>query len=115
VDARKAKGKETAEQGAGDQGLMFGYATNETPELMPARSCMPTNWAANSPGSAKIRQGEMAAAGCQEPGFGPLRGRQTHEITNVVISTQHAADVDHATIKDFCIRKSSSKTLPNSC
>jgi S-adenosylmethionine synthetase len=112
VDARKAKGKETAEQGAGDQGLMFGYATNETPELMPA----PIMYA-HQLGRAltKIRKnGRVKWLRPDAKSQVSVRyvNDQPVEITNVVISTQHAHDVDHATIKDFCIEEVIKKTLP---
>ncbi|HYG33151.1 MAG TPA: methionine adenosyltransferase [Clostridia bacterium] len=112
VDARKAKGKETAEQGAGDQGLMFGYATNETPELMPA----PIMYA-HQLGRVltKIRKnGKVKWLRPDAKSQVSVRyvNDQPVEITNVVISTQHSADVDHATIKEFCIEEVIKKTLP---
>ena len=112
VDARKAKGKETAEQGAGDQGLMFGYATNETPELMPA----PIMYA-HQLGRAltKIRKtGRVKWLRPDAKSQVSVRyvNDQPVAITNVVISTQHSADVDHETIKDFCIEEVIKKTLP---
>jgi S-adenosylmethionine synthetase len=112
VDARKAKGKETAEQGAGDQGLMFGYATNETPELMPA----PIMYA-HQLGRAltKIRKtGKIKWLRPDAKSQVSVRyvNDQPVEITNVVISTQHSADVEHATIKEFCIEEIIKKTLP---
>ena len=112
VDARKAKGKETAEQGAGDQGLMFGYATNETPELMPA----PIMYA-HQLGRAltKIRKnGKVKWLRPDAKSQVSVRyaGGKPVEITNVVISTQRSADVDHATIKEFCIEEVIKKTLP---
>ncbi len=112
VDARKAKGKETAEQGAGDQGLMFGYATNETPELMPA----PIMYA-HQLGRAltKIRKsGKVKWLRPDAKSQVSVRyvNDQPVAITNVVISTQHSADVDHETIKEFCIEEVVKKTLP---
>src|SRR5499427_9106052 len=112
VDARKAKGKETAEQGAGDQGLMFGYATNETPELMPA----PIMYA-HQLGRllTKIRKtGKVKWLRPDAKSQVSVRyvNDQPVEITNVVISTQHSADVEHSTIKDFCIEEIIRKVLP---
>jgi S-adenosylmethionine synthetase len=112
VDARKAKGKETAEQGAGDQGLMFGYATNETPELMPA----PIMYA-HQLGRAltKIRKAgkiEWLRPDAKSQVSVRYVNDQPVEITNIVISTQHSADVQHATIKEFCIEEIIKKTLP---
>src|SRR5436853_667765 len=112
VDARKAKGKETAEQGAGDQGLMFGYACNETPELMPA----PIMYA-HQLGRALTRIRKAGKVKWLRPDAKSqvsvrYVNDQPVEIINVVISTQHSADVDHTTIKDFCIEEVVKKTLP---
>src|SRR5437867_714867 len=112
VDAREAEGKGHAEQGAGDQGLMFGYACNETPELMPA----PIMYAhqigreltrIRKSGKVKwLRPDAKSQVSVQYVADQPVR------ITNVVISTQHAHDVKHDTIKEFCIEEVIKKTLP---
>src|SRR5215468_2319701 len=112
VDARKARGKETAEQGAGDQGLMFGYATNETPELMPA----PIMYA-HQLGRALTRIRKNGKVKWLRPDAkSQVSVRYVNDqpvsITNVVISTQHSADVQHETIKSFCIEEVIKKTLP---
>jgi S-adenosylmethionine synthetase len=112
VDAREAAGKETAEQGAGDQGLMFGYATNETPELMPA----PIMYA-HQLGRALTRIRKSGKVKWLRPDAKSqvsvrYENDKPVEITNVVISTQHSADVQHAEIKEFCIEQVIKKTLP---
>src|SRR5205807_9564739 len=112
VDARRAEGKETAEQGAGDQGLMFGYAANETPELMPA----PIMYA-HELGRALTRIRKAGKVKWLRPDAKSqvsvrYVNDQPVEITNVVISTQHSPDVEHQTIKEFCIEEVIKKTLP---
>src|SRR5678816_597291 len=103
VDEKIADGKGHGEQGAGDQGLMFGYATDETPELMPA----PIMYA-HKLGRAltKIRKsGKIAWLRPDAKSQVSVKyvDDKPVAITNVVISTQHAHDVKHKTIEEFCI------------
>ena len=112
VDARKATGKATAEQGAGDQGLMFGYACDETPELMPApimfshrlgrqltklRKSGEVNW---------LRPDAKTQVSVKYVEDRPV------EITNVVVSTQHAANVTNKTIRKFITKQVIEKVIP---
>jgi S-adenosylmethionine synthetase len=112
VDARAAEGKKTTEQGAGDQGLMFGYATNETPELMPAPIMFAHQLGreltrVRKTGAVKwLRPDAKSQVSVQYVNDQPVR------ITNVVVSTQHSADVKHRTIEKFIIDEIVKKVLP---
>ena len=114
VDAVKVKGKKKAEQGAGDQGLMFGYACNETPELMPTPVMF-----AHRLGRllTKIRKSGKA------PWLRPDAKSQVSiryendkpvEVVNVVISTQHTAEVSHAQIESYLIEHVIKQVIPAS-
>ncbi len=80
------------DEGAGDQGIMFGYATTETPELMPA----PVHYA-----HAMLRRLAEVRKDGTEPLLGPdaksqlsvrYEGGKPVGITSVVLSTQHASE-----------------------
>ncbi|MDO5450601.1 MAG: methionine adenosyltransferase [Akkermansia sp.] len=103
VDAREAEGKDGAEQGAGDQGIMFGFAANETPELMPApimyahRIMMELARVRHQGNTPWLRPDSKSQVAVEYDAAGrPAR------ILNVVLSTQHSDSVDNATLRAFC-------------
>ncbi len=91
------------EQGAGDQGMMFGYACDETPELMPFPIQMAHGLVKYL---AKIRKGGEA------PFIRPdsksqvtveYKDGRPARVTNVVISTQHTPEVEYKKLRDTVI------------
>jgi S-adenosylmethionine synthetase len=88
--AQGVTGESGREEGAGDQGIMFGYATRETPDLMPA----PIQYA-----HAILRRLAEVRKSGQEPDLRPDAKSQISlryangkpvEVTSIVLSTQHA-------------------------
>jgi S-adenosylmethionine synthetase len=100
------------EQGAGDQGLMYGFACDETPQLMP----MPIFYAHR----LMERHGELRKDG-RLPWLRPDAKSQVsvryvngkpHHIDTVVISTQHAADISHEPLTESVIEEIVKPVLP---
>ena len=114
VDAKKVEGKKTAEQGAGDQGLMFGYACSETPELMPTPVMFAHRLGREL---TKIRKSGkvkwLRPDAKSQVSVRYVDGKPT-EVVNVVISTQHTADVSHSEIESFLIKNVVKKVIPAS-
>ena len=112
VDARKVKGKKTAQQGAGDQGLMFGYASDETPELMPAPIMFAHRLGRELTRIRKAGKCPWLRPDAKSQVSVVYENDKPVAISNVVISTQHAADAEHKDIEKFCIEEVIKRVLP---
>jgi len=99
--------------GAGDQGMMFGYATDETPELMPA----PIFYAhALVKRLAEVRRDGtlpwVRPDGKSQVSVAYENGRP-QSVDTVVVSTQHAPDVDNDTIREGVLREVILPVIPS--
>ena len=100
------------DEGAGDQGIMFGYACRETPELMPA----PIQFS-----HAILRSLAEARHSGAEPGLGPDAKSQVSlayengapaRATSVVVSTQHGGELSQEQVREI-VRPHVAKVLPD--
>jgi S-adenosylmethionine synthetase len=112
VDAKAASGKATAEQGAGDQGLMFGYACDETPELMPAPIMYAHRLGRQLTKLRKAGKAKWLRPDAKSQVSIQYLNDKPSKVTSVVISTQHAADVSNKTIRDFITKQVITKIIP---
>ena len=100
------------DEGAGDQGLMFGYACRETPELMPApiqfshqilKSMADARHAGGMPGIGPDSKSQLTV---RYEGFRPVG------VTSVVVSTQHAEGMEQQQVREL-VRPHVLKVLPD--
>ena len=100
------------EQGAGDQGLMFGFACDETPEQMPLPIALAHRLMENL---SKLRhQGKadfLLPDGKSQVSVRYAGGRPV-EVSTVVVSAQHRRDVGHATVREAVIEELIKPTIP---
>jgi S-adenosylmethionine synthetase len=102
----------SGEQGAGDQGIMFGYATDETTELMPlpillahrlAHTLAVHRKAGDIPWVRPDSKTQVSVV-YEEVEENGRRLHRPAQVVDVLVSTQHAADVDQDTIRGFVAR-----------
>ena len=108
--------KDNKDEGAGDQGIMFGYACNETDELMPAPidfSHKILRLMAEDRKSGKLNNIEPDSKSQITIEY---KDGKPHSVKSVVISTQHSADINQSEVRELVkpyIEKSIPKNLIN--
>ena len=112
VDASGAAHKDTQEQGAGDQGIMFGYATNDTPELMPAPILYSHKLGAEMTRLRKDRVHTWLRPDSKTQVSIEYIGNKPNRVTAVVVSTMHAKEITTPEIRELLKRDLIEKVLP---
>ena len=104
--------KNVEDQGAGDQGLMFGYASTETPELMPAPIMCAHKLVQRQ---AQLRKEDvlpwLRPDAKSQVSFRYVDGKP-HSIHNVVLSTQHDPDIGQKELVEAVIEEIIKPVLP---
>jgi len=98
--------------GAGDQGMMFGFATQETPELMPLPILMAHKLTYRMAEARKKGETTFLRPDSKSQVSVRYEDDKPVAIDTVVISTQHAAEVDLKTLKEYVIEEIIKKTIP---
>lgn len=101
------------EQGAGDQGLMFGYAVNETPELMPLSISMSHKLVQDLAVLRKTNAVDWLRPDAKSQVTVQYENGVAKRIDAVVVSTQHSDSVSNATIQEFITEELIKKSIPS--
>ena len=91
----------SGDQGAGDQGIMFGYATDETPELMPLPILLSHRLARSLADHRKRRTVSWLRPDSKTQVSVVYEGNRPVKVTDVLVSTQHSREVDRDSIRNF--------------
>ncbi len=110
--ARGVDEKKSKEQGAGDQGMMFGYACDETPELMPAPITYAQALTKKLADARRKSHPWMRPDGKSQVTIEYKNGNPVR-IDTVVLSTQHAEDVSNKKIHEAVMEDVIKKALPS--
>jgi S-adenosylmethionine synthetase len=101
------------EQGAGDQGLMFGYACNETPELMPMPIFMANRLVQRLADLRKEGMLPFVRPDSKSQITIRYKDRKPVAVTTVVVSTQHSLDVSYETLREAIIEEVIKQVIPH--
>lgn len=103
---------QTGEQGAGDQGLMFGYAINETPEFMPLSIALSHQILHSLSKARKSKKVDFLWPDAKSQVTVEYVDGKVKRVDAVVVSTQHTPEVSNETLRSYVIEEAIKKTVP---